>query len=164
MGKEKKKKKIKVTPSVEKNMIAITKTIVKIYDIKIQELALKTLKIDDNTEENRMMLFNKQAELRDVLNDCHYDIKALYENEEYEGKRTKSNYLDEFINKESKVLRRYAYFDIERILHEDYLYCKNAPVRKGVRAIMKTKRKFIKLSNSYTNKTHVKKDLVNGRV
>lgn len=159
--KVKKNKKIKVASSVEKNMVQITNTIVNIYNIKLKELALKTEKVDNNTQQVRENLFNIQAEIREVLNTCHYDIKALYENTEYEGRRTKTNYLEEFINKEQKVLRRYAYFDIERILREDYYDCKNAPVRKGIRAMMKAKKKYIKLSNTYTKKTHMKKLLVN---
>jgi hypothetical protein len=156
-----KKSKVKVTKSVEENMLAIIKTIIKIYEIKSAEQLCKGIIIDDKNQQNKDNLNSIQSNLREVLNNFHYQAKALYENPEYEGRRTRTNYVDEFLNKEPKILKRYAYFDLERILIEDYMDCKNRPVKKGILKMIKAKRKFQKVANNYTKKTKTKKAIVN---
>jgi hypothetical protein len=156
-----KKSKVKVTKSVEENLLTIIKTIIKIYEIKSNEQLCKAVIIDNKNDDNKNQLLSVQSQLRDVLNNFHYEAKALYENPEYEGRRTKTNYVDEFLNKEPKIIKRYAYFDLERILIEDYMDCKNRPVKKGVLKMIKAKRKFQKISNNYTKKTKMKKAIVN---
>lgn len=156
-----KKTKLKVTKSVENNMLIIIDTIIKIYEIKSNEQLCKALKIDDNSDKNKENLKLIQENLRGVLNTFHYQAKALYDNPEYQGRRTFMNFVDEFLNKEPKIIKRYAYFDVERILIDDYMECKNRKVKKGILKMIKAKRKFQKVSNNYTLKTKAKKQLVN---
>lgn len=160
-NKEKKITKIKVTPSVEKDIKIVADTIVKIYSIKENELMCKVAKLNDNSEKNRENLNAIQVNLREVLNTIHYQIKALFENPEYEGREFRTNYNEEFINKEPKSIRRYTYFDMERLLREDYYFCKNSGVRKAVKKVVKASRKFSKASNNYTKKTNLKKTVDN---
>ena len=154
-------KKIKVTPSVEKDMLTIADTIVKIYSAKQTELECKVKKLNNNSEESRNNLNNIQENLRQMLNTLHYQIKNLFDNPEYTGRRFKTNYTEEFINKEPKSIRRYTYFDMEMLFREDYYFCKNKGVRKAVKKVVKANRNYWKLSNNYTKKTELKKTVDN---
>lgn len=160
-NKEIKKHKIKVTPSVEKDMLIVADTLQKVYSIKQAELACKVAKLNDNSEQNRENLNKIQENLREVLNTLHYQIKALFENPEYNGRKFKTNYTEEFINKEAKSIRRYTYFDMDRLFRDDYYFCKNKGVRKAVKKAVKAKRKYWKDSNRYTLKTDLKKTVDN---
>lgn len=159
--KKSKENKIKVTSSVEKNMVDIATAVINIYEIKTAELKCKAMKIDDNSDKNKENLRIIQEKLRETLNEFHYLAKALFENPEYTGRQVKTNYLEEFTGKEPTPTRRYTYFDMEMLLREDYLFCKNAPVRKVLRKMNKAKTKFWRYSNNFTKKTNMKYMLVN---
>ena len=62
---------------------------------------------------------------------------------------------------DAKPKKRYAYYDAERLIRDEYEFCKNRKVRKAINKMEKQIRKFYKLSNNYTKKTQVKKILTN---
>ena len=145
-----KNKEIKLPTSVENNIISIITTIEKIYEIKFTELSLLTTKIDNNTEE-----------VRNQMEICDEQITVLFENENYTGKQFLKNFIEEFTLVDAKPKKRYAYYDAERLIRDEYEFCKNRKVRKAINKMEKQRRKFYKLSNNYTKKTQVKKILTN---
>lgn len=156
-----KNKETKLSTNVENNMIDIINTIEKIYEVKLIELKLKTDKIDNNTAEIREQIFQIQNILRDEMDRCSQFIEILFNNNEYTGKQCLKNYIVEFNLSEAKPKKRYAYYDIERIIIDNYEFCKNSKIRKAISNLKKKSKKYSKLSNNYTKKTKVKKLLVN---
>lgn len=154
-------KDVKLPASVESNIINIINSIQKIYEIKFAELQLKTTKIDNNTEEVRNQIFEIQNFLRNEMENCSELISVLFENEEYTGKQFLKNFIEEFNLVEAKPKKRYAFYDAERLIRDEYEFCKNRKVRKAINKMESQRRKFYKLSNNYTKKTQVKKILSN---
>lgn len=156
-----KNKAIKLSTSVENNMIDIINIIEKIYEVKMIELKLKTDKIDSNTAEIRDQIFQVQNILRNEMERCSQSIEFLFNNDKYTGKQCLKNYIVEFNLVEAKPKKRYAYYDIERIIIDNYEFCKNTKIRKAISNMKKKNKKYSKLSNNYTKKTNVKKLLAN---
>lgn len=156
-----KNKDIKLPTSVENNIISIINTIEIIYEIKFTELSLSTTKIDNNTEEVRNQIFEVRNLLRNQMEICDEQITTLFEDENYTGKQFLKNFIEEFTLVDAKPKKRYAYYDAERLIRDEYEFCKNHKVRKAINKMEKQRRKFYKLSNNYTKKTKVKKILTN---
>lgn len=156
-----KNKDIKLPTSVENNIISIVNIIEKIYEIKFTELSLLTTKIDNNTEEVRNQIFEVRNLLRNQMEICDEQITTLFEDENYTGKQFLKNFIEEFTLVDAKPKKRYAYYDAERLIRDEYKFCKNRKVRKAINKMEKQRRKFYKLSNNYTKKTQVKKILSN---
>lgn len=156
-----KNKEIKLPTSVENNIISIINTIEKIYEIKFTELSLLTTRIDNNTEEVRNQILEVRNLLRNQMEICDEQITTLFEDENYTGKQFLKNFIEEFTLVDAKPKKRYAYYDAERLIRDEYEFCKNSKVRKAINKMEKQRRKFYKLSNNYTKKTKVKKILSN---
>lgn len=156
-----KNKEIKLPTSVENNIISIINTIEKIYEIKFTELSLLTTRIDNNTEEVRNQILEVRNLLRNQMEICDEQITTLFEDENYTGKQFLKNFIEEFTLVDAKPKKRYAYYDAERLIRDEYEFCKNLKVRKAINKMEKQRRKFYKLSNNYTKKTKVKKILSN---
>ena len=156
-----KNKEIKLPTSVENNIISIITTIEKIYEIKFTELRLLTTKIDNDTEDVRNQILEVRNLLRNQMEICDEQITVLFENENYTGKQFLKNFIEEFTLVDAKPKKRYAYYDAERLIRDEYEFCKNRKVRKAINKMEKQRRKFYKLSNNYTKKTQVKKILTN---
>ena len=156
-----KNKEIKLPTSVENNIISIINIIEKIYKIKFTELSLLTTKIDNNTEEVRNQILEVRNLLRNQIEICDEQITTLFEDENYTGKQFLKNFIEEFTLVDAKPKKRYAYYDAERLIRDEYEFCKNRKVRKAINKMEKQRRKFYKLSNNYTKKTKVKKILSN---
>ena len=156
-----KNKDIKLPTSVENNIISIINTIEKIYEIKFTELTLLTERIDNNTEEVRNQILEVRNLLRNQMEICDEQITTLFEDENYTGKQFLKNFIEEFTLVDAKPKKRYAYYDAERLIRDEYELCKNRKLRKAINKMEKQRRKFYKLSNNYTKKTQVKKILTN---
>lgn len=156
-----KNKEIKLPTSVENNIISIINVIKKIYEIKFTELSLLTTRIDNNTEEVRNQILEVRNLLRNQMEICDEQITTLFEDENYTGKQFLKNFIEEFTLVDAKPKKRYAYYDAERLIRDEYEFCKNCKVRKAINKMEKQRRKFYKLSNNYTKKTKVKKILSN---
>lgn len=91
-----------------------------------------TTKIDNNTEEVRNQILEVRNLLRNQMEICDEQITTLFEDENYTGKQFLKNFIEEFTLVDAKPKKRYAYYDAERLIRDEYEFCKNRKVRKAI--------------------------------
>lgn len=89
-----------------------------------------TTKIDNNTEEVRNQILEVRNLLRNQMEICDEQITTLFEDENYTGKQFLKNFIEEFTLVDAKPKKRYAYYDAERLIRDEYEFCKIAKLEK----------------------------------
>lgn len=159
-----KNKEIKLPASVENNIISIINTIEKIYEIKFTELSLLTIRIDNNTEEVRNQILEVRNLLRNQMEICDEQITTLFEDENYTGKQFLKNFIEEFTLVDAKPKKRYAYYDAERLIRDEYEFCKNRKVRKAINKMESKEESSINFPTTILRKLRLKRYLQTAKV